>query len=223
MHAFLIPLVYGAVLVFAVLGVGKLTLWLLGLRTLPWHWRVAFVAVLGQATVNLLVQALLLSGGSSAPRLRILAWVAIVVGSVGHLLAEKTVAGQRYPDLFRTNGFLKALLITIWVINLAVALAPSSKIDEIHYHMLVPKRIAADGTMNFYRLPIEAAIVPQMQYQISSLLAVWRTYRARLPDLSRKACSRGTKLDCTDCYCSLANVSDLLCASVFGGSPRNHD
>jgi len=167
LHAFLIPVVRGTVLVFAVLGVGKFTLWLVGLRTLSWYWRLAFVAVLGQATVNLLVQSLLLSGGSSASRLRILGWVVIVVGLVGHLLAEKTVAGQRYPDMFRTNKFLKTLLIIIWLTNLAAALAPSSKIDEIYYHMLVPKRIAADGTMNFYRLPIEAAIGPQMQYQIS--------------------------------------------------------
>ena len=69
--------------------------------------------------------------------------------------------------LFRTNNFLKLLLPIIWLTNLTVALAPSSKIDEVFYHMLVPKRIAADGTMNFYRLPIEAAIIPQMQYQIS--------------------------------------------------------
>ena len=149
------------------LGVGKLTQCLLGFRTLHWYWRVAFVAVLGQATVNFLVQSLLLSGGASAPRLRILGWVAILVGSVGHLLAGKTIAGQRTPALFRTNSFLGILLITVWLTNLAVAIAPSSKIDEIYYHMLVPKRIATDGTMNFYRLPIEAAIVPQMQYQIS--------------------------------------------------------
>src|SRR5690348_3892803 len=142
-------------------------IWLLGLGKLPWYWRMAFVAILGQATVNLLVQSLLLSGESSLHRLRILGLAAIVVGSVGHVLANKTVPRTRYPGLVRTESFLKTLLILIWLTNLAVALAPSSKIDEIYYHMIVPKRIATDGTMNFYRLPIEAAIVPQMQYQIS--------------------------------------------------------
>ncbi len=167
MHAFLIPLIRGTVLVFAVLGVGKFTLRLLGLRTLTWYWRLAFVAVLGQATLNLMVQALLLSGRSSTPRLRILGWIFVVLGLLGHLLAGKTAARQRQAGMFRTNRFLKLVLITAWLTNLAVALAPSSKIDEIFYHMLVPKRIAADGMMKFYRLPIEAAIVPQMQFQIS--------------------------------------------------------
>jgi hypothetical protein len=167
LHAFLIPLLDGAVLVFAVLGVGNFMIWLLGLGNLPWYWRMTFVAILGQATVNLLVQSLLLSGESSVHRLRILGVVAIVVGSVGHLLANKTVPRTRYLGLVRTDSFLKSLLILIWLTNLAVALAPSSKIDEIYYHMIVPKRIATDGTMNFYRLPIEAAIVPQMQYQMS--------------------------------------------------------
>ncbi len=83
-------------MVFAVLGVGKFTLWLLGLRTLTWYWRLAFVAVLGQVTLNLMVQALLLSGRSSTPRLRILGWIVVVLGLLGHLLAgRRTVARQR--------------------------------------------------------------------------------------------------------------------------------
>jgi hypothetical protein len=144
LHAFLIPLFDGAVLAFAALGIGNFMIWLLGLRMLPWYWRMAFVAVLGQATVNLLVQSLLLSGESSVHRLRILGLVAIVVGSVGHSLAYKTGPRKRYPGLVRTDSFLKTLLILIWLTNLAVALAPSSKIDEIFYHMIVPKRIATD-------------------------------------------------------------------------------
>jgi hypothetical protein len=167
LRASLILLVSGGVLVFAVLGIGNLAVWLLKLRTLPWYWRMAFAAILGQATVNLVVQLLLLSGGSSAPRLRILGWSAIVVGLFGHLLALGRNIRRSRPIEFGTNKFLKALLLLVWLTNLVVALAPSSKIDEVFYHMLVPKRIAADGGMNFYRLPIEAAVVPQMQYQIS--------------------------------------------------------
>jgi hypothetical protein len=153
--------------VFAVLGVGRFALWVLRLEALSCYWRLAFVAVLGQATLNVLVQTLLLSGRSSTPRLRILGWIVVVLGLLGHLLAGRTVARHQHAGMFRTNKFLKILLITAWLTNLAAALAPSSKIDEVFYHMLVPKRIAADGTMKFYRLPIEAAIVPQMQFQIS--------------------------------------------------------
>ena len=151
----------------AVFGIGRLTLWLLHLGPLPWYWRWAFIAVLGQATLNFLVQALLLSGRSSTQRLRILGCVLIVIGLFGHLVARRAAEGQRHAGKFRTNKFLKLLLVSVWLTNLAVALAPSSKIDEVFYHMLVPKRIAEDGTMRFYRLPIEASIVPQMQSQIS--------------------------------------------------------
>src|SRR6185503_20250410 len=50
--------------------------------------------------------------------------------------------------------------------NLIAAVVPSSKIDELHYHMLLPARIVADQGLEFYRLPIEAAILPHMTYQI---------------------------------------------------------
>jgi hypothetical protein len=54
------------------------------------------------------------------------------------------------------------------VTNLLVALAPSTKIDELYYHMLVPSRIISDGTLRFYRQPWEGAIWPDMLYQISA-------------------------------------------------------
>jgi len=134
---------------------------------LPWHWHLAFVALLGQATLNFLVQLLLISGASSIVRLKILGLLIIGVGIAGHALARKNPACQLRVRQFHDNNLLKILLVLIWLTNLAVALAPSSKIDDVFYHMIVPKRIAAEGTMKFYRLPIEAAIVPQMQYQIS--------------------------------------------------------
>lgn len=163
----MIPLVNGAVLVFAVFGVGRFVLWLLNLRTLPWHWHFALAALFGQATINFLVQSLLLSGRSSTHRLRLLGWLIIVAGLSAHALAKRNFAGQYQIRRLRVHNFLVTLLLAIWLTNLFVALAPSSKIDEIFYHMLVPKRIAAEGAINYYRLPIEAAIMPQMQFQIS--------------------------------------------------------
>ena len=167
MHSFLIPFACRAIQVAAVFGVGKLAIWFFQLRALPWYWRLGFIAVLGQTAVNLLVQALLLSGESSAPRLRILGWVVVAIGLVGHLSAARGGKSSLRPGLPKKNRLLYSLIAVAWLTNLAVALAPSSKIDELYYHMLVPKRIARDGKLLFYRLPIEAAIVPQMQYQIS--------------------------------------------------------
>lgn len=157
----------GAIQAIAVFGVGKLAIWLFRLRTLPWYWRLGFIAVLGQAVVNVFVQALLLSRESSAPRLRILGWVVIAVGLLAHLVATREGRFSLRAALPQKNRLLYSLIVLAWFTNLAVALAPSSKIDELYYHMLVPKRIANDGILRLYRLPIEAAIVPQMQYQIS--------------------------------------------------------
>jgi len=52
--------------------------------------------------------------------------------------------------------------------NTLVALAPSTKIDELYYHMLMPSRIVSDGRLRFYREPWEGAIWPQMVFQISA-------------------------------------------------------
>jgi hypothetical protein len=167
LHSFVIPLFIDASLVFVFFGIGKLAVRIAGLDALSWYWRLAFIGLAGQGVVNLAVQALLLSGASSTSHLRFLGWAGFVVGAAGQFLGVKLASRSNYLNWFRSNGFLKALLVIAWVTNLAVALAPSSKIDEIHYHMVVPKRIAAEGTMNYYRLPIESSIVPQMQYQIS--------------------------------------------------------
>jgi hypothetical protein len=52
--------------------------------------------------------------------------------------------------------------------NALIALAPSSKIDELYYHMLIPSRIVVDGALRFYQQPWEGAILPQMVFQISA-------------------------------------------------------
>lgn len=168
MHTFVLPLLSGAALVFAVFGIGRLALKLLRLRSLPWYWRATFAALLGQAAVSLFVEALLLSGASSTPRLRFLGWFLLALGATGHVIArgKRTAAATRL-SWSASDKFLATLLGLVWLTNLAIALAPSTKIDELFYHMLTPKRIVADGTLNYYLLPLESAIVPQMHYQIS--------------------------------------------------------
>lgn len=49
-----------------------------------------------------------------------------------------------------------------------VALAPSTKIDEIYYHMLVPSRIVIEGALHPYRQPWEGSILPQMVFQMAA-------------------------------------------------------
>jgi hypothetical protein len=58
------------------------------------------------------------------------------------------------------------VIVAATAVNLVAALAPSTKIDELHYHMLLPSRIVSDGGLRIYQSPFEAAILPQMHYQI---------------------------------------------------------
>jgi hypothetical protein len=170
-HSFLIPLLKGLIAIFAVTGVGKLFLWLAGIRNLLWYWRIAFTALIGQAAASVVVEIVLLSGTGSASVLRLAVWVLVGGAAVGHLFFSGSGTRKGVGELFRADKIIAAVLLLAVVTNLVVALAPSTKIDELYYHMLTPKRVVEDGGLRFYLLPLESAIVPQMHYQISLSLA----------------------------------------------------
>lgn len=157
--------------VLVVSGVGRIVARLLKIQGAAWYWELAFVALLGQTAVNVLVESMLLCGFGSARTLRSLAWVLVVVGVAGHLFAGKVRAGSILLKLLGDNKLMAAVLLIACLTNVIAALAPSTKIDELFYHMLVPKRIVEDGGLQFYRLPIESAIVPQMHYPIALSVA----------------------------------------------------
>jgi hypothetical protein len=170
-HAFLIPLLKGLIALFAISGVGRLVLRLASVRKLPWYWSIAFIELAGQAFTNILVQLLLLVGAGSASNLRFVAWVLVGAGAAGHLLSPMSGIGKIIGEVFRGGRILTAVLLLALLTNLVVALAPSTKIDELYYHMLTPKRIVEDGGLKFYLLPIESAVVPHMHYQITLSVA----------------------------------------------------
>jgi hypothetical protein len=170
-HSFLIPLLKGLIAVFAISGTGKLLLGSFGIRNLPWYWRIAFVLLAGQAAVFVLVEAVLLSGTGSAATLRFLTWLLFGVAVFGHVFFPRAGAANTIGEMIRADKLITAILLLAVLTNLVAALAPSTKIDELYYHMLTPKRIVEDGGLRLYLLPIESAIMPQMHYQISLSLA----------------------------------------------------
>jgi hypothetical protein len=170
-HAFLIPLCKGLIAVFTVSGVGKLFLRIVGTRNLPWYWKTAFMALAGQAVVSVLVEIVLLSGVGSTAGLRLLAWLFAGMAIFGHVFFSSAGTARSIGEIVRSDKIVAAILLLAVLTNLVVALAPSTKIDELYYHMLTPKRIAEDGGLRFYLLPIESAIVPQMHYQIALSVA----------------------------------------------------
>jgi hypothetical protein len=170
-QGFLIPLLQGLIALFVISGLGRLALRFSGIRNLSWYWNLAFTALAGQALASLFVQAVLLAGVGSAVNLRLLAWLLVGLATAGHLFASRTGAGKILTELFQANKIATAILLLAVLTNLVVALAPSTKIDELYYHMLTPKRIVEDGGLQFYLLPIESTVVPHMDYQITLSVA----------------------------------------------------
>ena len=167
MQSFVLPLCKGLLAVLAISGVGRVALWSIAKGRFAWHWRLAFTMLAGQAAVDILVQAMLLTGMGSAHRLRLLAAALLAVAMAGHLLLPRPRITPPLLQRLWENKFGAAILISAWLANLVVALAPSTKIDELYYHMLLPKRIVEDGGLRFYLLPLEQAILPQMHFQMA--------------------------------------------------------
>ena len=71
----------------------------------------------------------------------------------------------KIPKIEKKTIIPYSLLISILLIRLLISVIPSTKIDELHYHMLLPIRLISERGLNYYNLPWEGAIWPHMQYQ----------------------------------------------------------
>jgi hypothetical protein len=151
-------------------GVGTTLLNALNQR-LPSPWDHVTAILLGIQTLSLTVQVAGVTEITSPSVLRGIWWILIVIGA-SVLLVRTRVTSLPRLALFSAHCGPAMLPIAIVaaaiLINAFVALAPSTKIDELYYHMLVPSRIVTDGALQFYREPWLGAIGPQMVYQISA-------------------------------------------------------
>lgn len=133
---------------------------------LPTPWRQVTALLLGIQTVSLAVQGFAMAGHASRIAMMSMALCLLAAGAARISALARHAPGEQ-P--FRANfPFSVPLVIAACstAIGLLVAMAPSSKIDEVYYHMLLPGRILADGALVFYREPWEAAVLPQMAFQI---------------------------------------------------------
>jgi hypothetical protein len=124
--------------------------------------------LLGIQTLSLVVQIAGMLGSASQFTLSAI-WISVVaVGGATLLLQVPVESIIPLASNIRYAWFPLAIISTAMLADLLVAMSPSTKIDELYYHMLVPSRIVSDGAIHFYRMPWEAAIWPQMAYQTSS-------------------------------------------------------
>ncbi len=138
------------------------------LPDLPSPWREVIAVVFGVQTTSLGVQILGMVQAAS-PLVLSLFWLAITVVGVAALFRE-VYGWFRLPRSFQLN--LSYLLIFCGLLgiflNLIMATTPSTKADEIFYHMLLPSRIVTDQALVFYLYPWQGAVLPQMLYQIAT-------------------------------------------------------
>ncbi len=71
-------------------------------------------------------------------------------------------------NLKRIDLIPAVLLAIVFLIRSIYTILPSSKIDELSYHMLLPSRIVSEQALNYYHLPWPSAIWPHMHYQLIS-------------------------------------------------------
>src|SRR5262245_19070358 len=137
---------------------------------LPPPWNHVTAILLGIQALSITVQ--IASMAEIASRLILgTMWCALVAVGIAMLLFRshktlKTLTPSLISDWLSLP--LIAIVGTAVAANLLIALAPSTKIDELYYHMLVPSRIVSDRALHFYLEPWQGAIWPQMLYQISA-------------------------------------------------------
>jgi hypothetical protein len=133
---------------------------------IPPRWRLAISLVSGVALTALAVLRVLFVGGGATG----VKWAgagAAVAGCVLLWVLRKDLAfAPGIRPARRADWWFIAVIVAVAGINLLIAVAPSSKIDELYYHMLIPKRVSEDGGVYLYRSPLEAAIFPQVSFQL---------------------------------------------------------
>lgn len=140
----------------SLLALGRRLLLLIA-PSLPPQWAIPTSFCLAVLTLSLGVQLLAFSSQASRGALAALLIMMVVAG-----LLVTPWRGVRTPAVSPLIA-IPAIPLTL---NLLIAICPSSKIDELYYHMLLPARILADHRLVFYREPWPAAILPHMVYQI---------------------------------------------------------
>ncbi len=151
------------------LGAGRLVLRITGVN-LPSPWKQATAVLLGIQLLSLAVQIL---GMASIASHRALLGTLLGLWCVGVIEVARALRARksmwRVPGNAGSNYWMAVALIgASLTVSLVVAIAPSTKFDELYYHMLVPGRIVHDGALHFYLLPWEGAALPQMGFQIAA-------------------------------------------------------
>ena len=142
------------------MGLGLLLLRLLHIG-LPAPFGAIVAVLLGIQATSLAVQIVAMAQLATPTVLIVLWGLSLAGGAAGWIFCRPIRDTDALPAIPRA-----AIVIAVVaaVLNLLAAVVPSSKIDELYYHMLLPARLVADHGLAIYRAPIESAVLPQMAY-----------------------------------------------------------
>jgi hypothetical protein len=155
-----IVLLLGVATFAGCMGLGLLLLRLLRAE-LPVPFRQVVAVLLGIEAVSLAVQIVSMAKVAT-PAVLILLWgLSLAAGAAGWMFCRPLRDARTLPRIPRSALVVAAVAAGL---NLLAAVVPSSKIDELYYHMLLPARVVADHGLEIYRAPIESAVLPQMAF-----------------------------------------------------------
>jgi len=160
----ILNLIVGLLSLIGISGLGRLLI--RPLRPLALHWYTALAMLAGFALSSVSVQCLAMAG-SGPTGFRGLGVGIVVLGIAGHWIGRGRYSSLPLPQAGLIRTFAFSLLCLVLAVLVLISLAPSTKIDELYYHMLIGRRVLEDHGLRVYQLPFEQAIVPQMGYQIT--------------------------------------------------------
>jgi hypothetical protein len=135
---------------------------------IPSPWTHVTAILLGIQALSFLVQIVSIANVASRPVLSAIWWSLAALGAVMVGAQVRVRLAVAFPKSDQWALLPIVIVGTAVAADLLIAIAPSTKFDELHYHMLVPSRIVTDGGLRLYREPWEGAILPDMLFQISS-------------------------------------------------------
>lgn len=160
----------GAALFFAYYALGKVLLRFVRLPV-PSPLHPALSLIIGYQLVVIPIQLLSFSGHASTSAMQGLYYLVLFLGALAALFDRKEwhlgTQLRAMVGLHRVEKLLFVAIIVSYICASLVALLPTTKSDEIKYHLMLPWRVLHDQGLYFYHAPWQLAIFSQMQFQLS--------------------------------------------------------
>ncbi len=156
----LLTIFFGFVSFLSILAIGRILLNISKINIF-YPWNLSAKIILGVFTLSLINQSIAILKINTY-QIYILLVVILFILSVWELSKISSFKIKFYSKNFIPLTFLSL----IFSIRFALSIIPSTKIDELNYHMLLPQRLVYDQALNYYQFPWEASILPHMHFQI---------------------------------------------------------